>query len=200
MKNDRKNMMEAGAVLLVILIVFGYGFFFPRMHPERSVSRFLNAMRDFNTSRIAKTYSGSYDDFDFMSLILAEESSTEETTKKLSEKELQRNKDFSSMLYEFDYELGDVAIDHKTATVDATIRAYPIGETWQETGGDRAALLKLKKGEKSYTTKTQFTLAMKNGYWYVEPLNDENKDALSGGLYHILAGSSPVDNNDQQEE
>ena len=200
MKNDRKNMMEAGAVLLVILIVFGYGFFFPRMHPERSVSRFLNAMRDFNTSRIAKTYSGSYDDFDYMSLILAEESSTEETTKKLSEKELQRNKDFSSMLYEFDYELGDVAIDHKTATVDATIHAYPIGEQWKETGGDRAALLKLKKGDKSYTTKTRFSLAMKNGYWYVEPLNDENKDALSGGLYHILAGTSAADDNEQQEE
>lgn len=200
MKNDRKNMMEAGAVLLVILIVFGYGFFYPRMHPERSVSRFLNAMRDFNTSRIAKTYDGDIEDFNYMALILEEEAGTKKTTKKLSEKEMQRNKDFSAMLYEFDYEISDRIIEPKNAMIDVTIHAYPIGETYRKTGGDRSELLKLKQGEKSYTKTTSFALIMKNGYWYVEPLTDENKDALSGGLYHILAGSSAADNETQQEE
>lgn len=187
MKNHSRNFIEAGAVMLVIVIVFGYGFFYPRVHPERSVSRFLNAMTSFNSSRVAKNYAGSYEDFDFMTPLLAYEKASDKSEEIPSEKEQQQNKDFSSMLYDFTYELGKRSISGKTATVEATVHAYPIGETYLESKGDRAALLDLKKGEKSYTTTTTFSLIMKNGYWYVDTLTDENKDALSGGLHHILA-------------
>ena len=200
MKNQNKNLIEAGAILAIVLLVFAYGFLYPRMHPEKTVTKFLNAVTSFNSTRVANNYAGTVEDFDFMTLILEYEDPSETAADELSEEEQEQNKDFSAMLYEFDYDIGSHTINGKTATVDVTIHAYPIGETYLETNGDRAALLELKQSEKSYSTETTFSLIMENGYWYVESLTDENKDALSGGLYHILSAMLDTQNDTSQEE
>ena len=100
--------------------------------------------------------------------------------------EKEENIKFSTLLYDFTYDVGDAVKDGKTATVPVTIKTYPIGKTYAASENPRADVVALEKKGQTETWKITLTLTKANGEWTVDPLTDEAKNALSGGLYEVL--------------
>ena len=104
---------------------------------------------------------------------------------------------------EFEYELGEEAIDGDKATVETTITTYPFGQIFTDTvtkfisqafanaGNmtdeelsslmDKILTEELANAEKTYTSTIKIELAKDGDNWVVQE-NEEMSNALTGGL------------------
>lgn len=191
-KKTRRNMIEALIIFLACLVTFVLTTFVAGRSPEKAADSFLDAIVSFNPNKVSSYYAGEVSDFDFSTMILeaaatdAAESSEEAEAAERSEAEQEEDLKFSKLLFDFTYEVGDASKDGKTASVPVTIKTYPLGKTWASSEDPKKAILALEKEGRTETHETTFTLTRTNGEWQVDPLTDDNKNALSGGLFEVL--------------
>lgn len=114
---------------------------------------------------------------------------------------------------DFDYEFGEEKFGGGIATVEVTITTYPFGDILSQAiteslsagisssgaiaENDMISLMTenlvshLDKAKKTYTAIIMITLSSKNGKWVANE-NDDFINAISGGLFDIVAGFSAL--------
>ena len=178
-KKVRRNMVEALVVFLACFAAFVLCTFIAGRSPEKAADSFLEAVSSFQPAKVTSYYAGEVSDFDFSKMVFDAEAES-------TDSESEENMKFSTLLYDFTYEVGDAVKDGKTATVPVTVKTYPIGKTYASSETPRKDIVALEEKGQTETRKTTFTLTKTNGEWKVDPLTDDNKNALSGGLYEVL--------------
>lgn len=189
-KKVRRNMVEALIVFLACFVTFILTTFIAGRGPAKAADSFLNGVSSFKPSTVSSYYAGEVSDFDFSTMVFEAEAAAadgEDTgSDALTDEEKEKNIKFSTLLYDFTYEVGDAVKDGRTATVPVTIKTYPIGKTYASSENPREDIVALEKKGQTETWKITLTLTKANGEWTVDPLTDEAKNALSGGLYEVL--------------
>lgn len=128
----------------------------------------------------------------------------------LTEEQQAQMEELAAMMLDFDYELGDEAVDGDTATVEATISTRDWGTAFTEAIGeyltnafaaafagageeemgqmavDAFAAQVQAHSEKDYVTTTTFKLTKVDGEWKLDEFSQENLDSLMGGLISSL--------------
>ena len=113
----------------------------------------------------------------------------------------------SDILYEkfldFEYVIGDETIDGENATVEVTIKTYPLGDIFEDvftslisqimsdptmdvdTAMSDLLIEKINAAEKTYEQTVTLDLVMSDGQWQVQT-NDDIVNALSGGMNYFV--------------
>src|SRR5699024_6523434 len=100
---------------------------------------------------------------------------------------------------DFEYVIGDETIDGENATVEVTIKTYPLGDIFEDvftslisqimsdptmdvdTAMSDLLIEKISAAEKTYEQTVTVDLVMSDGQWQVQT-NDDIVNALSGGM------------------
>lgn len=167
--------------------------------PSGTVKAFLEGVKAQDTAAVTAAYAG--DDYEPF------------TTEGMEESEAEMMAPLVEKILDFDYDLGKEEINGEKATVEVTIKTYPIGDTlkaWMtdyiskamevyeegktsEEELEKLAADMLKEKIEAMTEKTNentatLSLTQKDGKWLVDPVddNEEFTNAMGGGVSEVL--------------
>lgn len=168
--------------------------------PGEVTKNALDAMKAQDTEALAKYYSGDMGDLQGTIDSFSQEGD------QMTEAQAELMQSFAAKLYDFDYELGEEAIDGETATVGVTLTTYDMGTAFGEaisdyfstafamalSGASQEELENLlydgMRGkidaltEKTHTSDIELTLTKTDEGWMLDSFSDEAADALTGGM------------------
>ena len=212
------NSMKVTAKLLITVLVLMSAFFMlggcgsgseSESSPSDTVDAFLQAVKAQDEEAMAKVYSGgSFDLLDATSAAGEEEATIEgEESTEIGMTDA-IDESMRPLLQDFDYEITNEQIDGDTATVDAEVTTYPVGEAFsayfseyleksldmvmedastEEMDQLAFDILSEKLSgltEKTYKGAVTLTLTKSDGKWMVDKIEkgSETADVLTGGL------------------
>ncbi|MDO5335205.1 MAG: DUF5105 domain-containing protein [Coriobacteriia bacterium] len=137
---------------------------------------------------------------------------TAEDTDKLTDKDKEYLSSIVTKLTDFDFEVGEEAIDGDTATVEVTFKSYPSGKTMESvlTSYVEKVFNKVAAGKelsdeeyqtmlfeemdtkfqamdkKSFEKTVKLNLTKKDGSWEMDDLTVDQMDAMLGGFYSTI--------------